>query len=84
MDADRHAGLFDAALERLEGGRDILRSPEFQCGDLEAGEAPRIVAQEQQPECASWPNARSAGIRNGLRMPLNRIDDDPLSSMDRR
>ena len=29
------------ALERLEGGRDILRSPDFECGDFEAERAGR-------------------------------------------
>ena len=30
-----------ATLERVEGGRDILRSPYFECGDLEAERAGR-------------------------------------------
>src|SRR5262249_59894939 len=30
-----------AALERLEGGRDILRSPDFECDDIEAKRAGR-------------------------------------------
>ena len=30
-----------AALKRLEGGRDILRSPDFECGDLKAERAGR-------------------------------------------
>ena len=33
-----------AALERLEGGRDILRSPDFECGDLEAERAGRCLS----------------------------------------
>ena len=32
-----------AALERLEGGRDILGSPDFECGDLEAERAGRCL-----------------------------------------
>ena len=32
-----------AALERVEGGRDILRSPDFECGDLEAERAGRCL-----------------------------------------
>ena len=32
-----------AALERLEGGRDILRSPDFECGDFEAERAGRCL-----------------------------------------
>ena len=32
-----------AALERLEGGRDILRSPDFECGDVEAERAGRCL-----------------------------------------
>ena len=32
-----------AALERLEGGRDILRSPDFECGDIEAKRAGRCL-----------------------------------------
>ena len=32
-----------AALERLEGGRDILGSPDFDCGDLEAERAGRCL-----------------------------------------
>src|SRR4030095_2798374 len=34
-----HIKRLRAALQRLEGGRDILRSPDFQCGDLEAERA---------------------------------------------
>ena len=32
-----------AALERLEGGRDILGSPDFECSDLEAERAGRCL-----------------------------------------
>ena len=32
-----------AALERLEGGRDILRSPDFECDDLKAERAGRCL-----------------------------------------
>ena len=33
-----------AALERVEGGRDVLRSPDFGCGDLKAERAGRCLS----------------------------------------
>jgi hypothetical protein len=41
VDAD--IKYFGVALERLEGGRDILRSPDFDYGDFEAERAGRCL-----------------------------------------
>ena len=48
-----------APLERLEGGRDILGSPDFDRGDLEAERAGRCLnlthLQHSRRDCRHWP-----------------------------
>jgi hypothetical protein len=40
---DRDIKCIRAAPERVEGGRDVLRSPDFGCGDLKAEGAGRCL-----------------------------------------
>ena len=79
-----------AALERLEGGRDILGSPDFQSGDLEAERAGRRLnlAHLQHgsglPTLAMIANRRRPGMtsrKSSSRLPARSVDwsDRPVT-----